>query len=40
MILIFGGESDIASAVKKKEPSTILLSYKDCDIRKSNEIRY
>ena len=37
-ILIFGGESDIASAVKAKEPSTILIPYSDCDVRSSQQI--
>ena len=37
-ILIFGGESDIALAVKAAEPSTILIPYEDCDVRVSSEI--
>ena len=37
-ILIFGGESDIALAVKVAEPSTILIPYEDCDVRVSSEI--
>ena len=38
-ILIFGGESDIASAVKEIEPSTISVLYADCDIRDSKKIK-
>lgn len=37
-ILIFGGESDIATAVKAIEPSTVAISYKDCDVRDSKQI--
>jgi len=37
-ILIFGGESDIASAVKAAKPSTITIPYRDCDIRDSKQI--
>ena len=37
-ILIFGGESDIALAVKAAEPSTILIPYSDCDVRISCQI--
>ena len=38
-ILIFGGESDIASALKKIHPDTIQVSYSECDIRDSQQIK-
>lgn len=38
-ILIFGGESDIASAVKIKDPSTVSISYSECDVRDSKAIK-
>ena len=37
-ILIFGGESDIATAVKDMNPDTIQIAYKDCDVRDSEQI--
>jgi len=38
-IVIFGGESDIASAIKEIEPNTINISYAECDVTDSNSIR-
>jgi len=38
-ILIFGGESDIASALKKIHPDTIQVSYSECYIRDSQQIK-
>ena len=38
-ILFFGGESDIATAVKNLNPNTILIPYSECDIRDSEQIR-
>jgi len=38
-ILIFGGESDIATAVKDLNPDTIQISYAQCDIRNSEQIK-
>jgi len=37
-ILIFGGESDIAAAVKEIHPDTIQISHRECDVRDSNQI--
>ena len=37
-ILIFGGESDIATAIKDMNPDTIQIPYKDCDVRDSEQI--
>ena len=38
-IVIFGGESDIASAIKEIEPSTINVSYAECDVTDSLSIK-
>ena len=38
-ILIFGGESDIATAVKEINSNTIQISYAECDVTDSNSIR-
>ena len=38
-ILFFGGESDIATAVKDLNPNTIPVSYSECDVRDSEQIR-
>mgnify|MGYP003648894980 CR=1 FL=1 len=37
-ILIFGGDSDIAAAVKDLNPDTIQILYADCDVRNSDQI--
>ena len=38
-IVIFGGESDIASAIKEIESTTINVSYAECDVTDSERIR-
>jgi len=37
-ILIFGGESDIALAIKDAWTPTFAIPYKDCDVRNSKQI--
>ena len=38
-IVIFGGESDIASAIKEIEAATVNVSYAECDVTDSDRIR-
>lgn len=38
-ILIFGGDSDIATAVKELHPNTIAIPHSECDVRDSKQIK-